>query len=1133
MPSWDLVMNSLNQHTTVAHAVVPDPARQPHGVRPKPAPVQRPDIDLGTSETDWNFFKAEFDRYKRTTGIVGQTILDELWHCQSKQLRILMQSDSSTATLDTELKMLDKLKSLAVTTLHSAVHLIALRDLKQAQAESIRAFIARARSTASNCGLSKPCTGCQTEVSFIEETLFGVVLAGLYDGNIQQKILSLAAMKTITTLEQLATYVAAEESGRSERGQLGTSNTLAGVRRQSTYKSRHQSQDKAEHFKCRNCGGNGHGDGSYGDRLKLCPAQGKTCSSCQRKNHLSSVCRSGRQAVAAAATPVQTDNASHGSLAARDGIWDPPDSPGNLSFFAIQTATARDSQLHMPAVTSVQQLSALARQMRSNGDNISTIPLPHAIHSAVTGWTRSTPKASPTHPVTLKVHKASYKELNLALPIPNLRNVPSKPVSDNPVLDTGAQMNITGVRKIEQMGYSRASLFPVSMGIEGASKEKIHIIGGIVLEVTATNPDTLITVSTIQLFYVSTQLTQTYLSRDCCDQLQTLPANFPSIGSFPPAALGSATATGPSPTIPACINTGVPTQSDQPCQCPRRTLPPTEKALLPCDPTMENLSILKQFILDRFSSSAFNVCEHQSLPLMSGSEPLRLHVDPAAKPTAIRTPSQVPLAWHASVREGLERDVRLGVLERVPLNTPDTWCSRMHITPKSDGSPRRVVDYGHLNKHAPRQTHHTQPPWSIAASIPPGTVKSVLDCWHGYHSVPIAPEDRHLTTFLTPWGQFRYLTTPQGFISAGDGYTDRTDRIIGDFPNVKKCVDDSILYDADIETNFHQVCSFLERCSSQGIVFNPKKFQFGQSSVKYLGFQITDSGIKPTEDFVKNILDFPTPQNITDVRSWYGAIGQVNYAFASAPVMQPFRHLLSSKVPFQWSPDLEAAFMQSKQEIVRLCQDGIRSFNPALPTALATDWSKFACGLWLCQKHCKCDQVPARPGCCPQGWETIFCSSTFNNPAESRQAPIEGEAGAVAWAMNKCKFFLLGLPDFTLCVDHLPLISILGNKELCDIPNPRLLRYKEKTLMYRFTTIHVAGKKNVVPDCWSRRNDSPIAQPTVPVQTPQLSLDISNILPGYQDHLGPPSWVSSPHSTTFQMQPYLSCWGSRVMILLG
>ena len=140
----------------------------------------------------------------------------------------------------------------------------------------------------------------------MEETLFGVVLAGLYDGNIQQKILSLAAMKTITTLEQLATYVAAEESGKSERGQLGTTNTLGGIRRQSTYKSRTQSQDKPE--KCRNCAGSSHGDGSYADRLKLCPAQGKTCSNCQKKHHLSSVCRSAKQV--AAATVQVTETAS-------------------------------------------------------------------------------------------------------------------------------------------------------------------------------------------------------------------------------------------------------------------------------------------------------------------------------------------------------------------------------------------------------------------------------------------------------------------------------------------------------------------------------------------------------------------------------------------------------------------------------------------------------------------------------------------------------------------------------------------------------------------------------------------------------------------------------------------------------
>ena len=84
-------------------------------------------------------------------------------------------------------------------------------------------------------------------------------------------------------------------------------------------------------------------------------------------------------------------------------------------------------------------------------------------------------------------------------------------------------------------------------------------------------------------------------------------------------------------------------------------------------------------------------------------------------------------------------------------------------------------------------------------------MKSVLDNWHGYHSVEIAEEDRHLTTFVTEWGLYRYRTTPQGFTSAGDGYTQRSDLITAEEPRLKKKVDDSLLYDDDIETTFFRV----------------------------------------------------------------------------------------------------------------------------------------------------------------------------------------------------------------------------------------------------------------------------------------------------------------------------------------
>ena len=238
-------------------------------------------------------------------------------------------------------------------------------------------------------------------------------------------------------------------------------------------------------------------------------------------------------------------------------------------------------------------------------------------------------------------------------------------------------------------------------------------------------------------------------------------------------------------------------------------------------------------------------------------------------------------------------------------------------------SPRRVINFQSVNKHTPRQTHHTRSPWAIASSIPANKIKSVLDNWHGYHSVPLHPADRHVTTFLTPWGRFRYRTTPQGLNSAGDGYTYRSDIVTQGIDNIDKCIDDAILYDDDIAQNFFKVCSYLAKCSNAGMVFNPSKFQFAEKEVDYLGFKITATGIKPKEDFLQSIRNFPTPRNITDVRSWYRMINQISYAFAIAPVMIPFRHLLSSKLPFHWSPELQTAFDSSKEEIIRQCEKGV------------------------------------------------------------------------------------------------------------------------------------------------------------------------------------------------------------------
>ena len=172
---------------------------------------------------------------------------------------------------------------------------------------------------------------------------------------------------------------------------------------------------------------------------------------------------------------------------------------------------------------------------------------------------------------------------------------------------------------------------------------------------------------------------------------------------------------------------------------------------------------------------------------------LSLMIDPAAKPVAKHKPIPIPIHWQEDVFAGLDQDCRLGVIEPVPVGTPVTWCHRMIIIPKKSGKPRRNVDMQALNDHAVRETRHSQSPYHQARSIPPKTWKTVMDCWNGYHSIPLREEDRHYTTFITPKGRFRYKVAPQGYIASGDGYTRRFDEIVADVQRKTKCIDDALL----------------------------------------------------------------------------------------------------------------------------------------------------------------------------------------------------------------------------------------------------------------------------------------------------------------------------------------------------
>ena len=102
-----------------------------------------------------------------------------------------------------------------------------------------------------------------------------------------------------------------------------------------------------------------------------------------------------------------------------------------------------------------------------------------------------------------------------------------------------------------------------------------------------------------------------------------------------------------------------------------------------------------------------------------------------------------------------------------------------------------------------------------------------------------------------------------------------------EFPRKERIVDNTIHFDEDLEEHWWRTIDYLILLGQSGIVLNPEKLQFAQRSVEFAGFRISESTIEPLPKYLDAIRDFPTPESITDVRSWFGLVNHRAYAFCN------------------------------------------------------------------------------------------------------------------------------------------------------------------------------------------------------------------------------------------------------------
>ena len=476
------------------------------------------------------------------------------------------------------------------------------------------------------------------------------------------------------------------------------------------------------------------------------------------------------------------------------------------------------------------------------------------------------------------------------------------------------------------------------------------------------------------------------------------------------------------------------------------------------DPPPAEVERVHAELLEEFSD-VFN--EDGELPPMNGA-PMDILLTPDAKPHCVNGARPIPFAYRAQIKDQLDDMLAHGIIEAVV--EPTEWCHPVVIVNKKNSEEKRLtVDLRKLNDQVRRPTHPMTTPRAALSAIGSGAkFFTTLDARHGYWQIPLSADAKPLTTFITPWGRYRFCRNPQGLISAGDEFNRRTDAAFANIGNLTKVVDDCLVHDSTFPDHVAHVRSVLECARKHGITFSAKKFIFGAHTVPFCGYTVSADGWTLDACKTTAIRDFPVPQNRTDLHSFFGLVNQCSAFLESlSELCLPLRPLLKTSMEFTWDSSHTAAFNAVKAALIS--PPILAHFELGRPLRLETDASVLhglGYALWQQQRDDR--------------WHLIECGSRFLSDAESRYAVIELECLAVVWAVKKCGLFLHG-SLFDVVTDHRPLVPILNRYTLDQIENPRLQRLILKLRPYQLQATWRKGTDNAFADALSRY---PVQQPS-------------------------------------------------------
>lgn len=384
------------------------------------------------------------------------------------------------------------------------------------------------------------------------------------------------------------------------------------------------------------------------------------------------------------------------------------------------------------------------------------------------------------------------------------------------------------------------------------------------------------------------------------------------------------------------------------------------------------------------------------------------------------------------------------------------WNAPVHLVPKKmDASGeikfRMVIDYRRLNEITTDDKYPLPNIMDLFDKLGKSKYFTTLDLANGYHQIEINETDRQKTAFSTEAGHYEFLRMPFGLKTAPATFQRAMDNILRGLQGLHCLVymDDIIIYSTSMQEHVKDLRSIFDRLREANLKVQLDKSEFLRKEVLYLGHTITDQGLKPNDDKIKAVLNYPLPKTVTEIKSFLGLIGYYRRFIKDfAKITKPLTNCLKKRNKIIIDQKYMDAFHQCKELLTHAPL--LQYPDPSKPYILTTDASAVALGAVLSQGTVGTDQPIA------------YASRTLSE-TEMRYSTIERELLAVIWAVKHFRPYLYG-NKFTIYTDHRPLAWLDSLKE----PNSKLTRWRLRLQEYDFRTEYKKGKQNTNADALSR-----------------------------------------------------------------